>query len=383
MNILHLEASSGWGGQEIRILRESIGMRERGHSVVIAVMSGGKLKEKAQAEGFKVYEVNFRKPFWPICLLLLLIVIRRHKIDLVNTHSSLDSWIGGIAARLAKRKVVRTRHLSTPIKKGFNSRFLYGKLADFVVTTCASIIPMISKQSGKKLKDCCSIATGVNPEEISVEDSEIKIFRKKLGLRKNDFLVGTACMMRSWKGIDDLLMAADLLRGIPNLKWVIIGGGHADRHLKRAKELKINSIVMFTGHLDHPFPAIKALDIFTLFSTAHEGVSQAILQAAYLERPLIATPTGGLKEVCLDGKTGLIVPPASPKKIADAVVTILDNTQLRTVFGQEAKKVVLEKFTMQHTLDEMERVYREVSGNGACRQRKESIESIPSTEGRK
>lgn len=383
MNILHLEASSGWGGQEIRILRESIGMRERGHLVVIAVMKGGKLKNKARAEGFEVYEVNFRRPSWPICLLQLLMIIRRHKIDLVNTHSSLDSWVGGIAARLAKRKIIRTRHLSTPIKKGFNSRFLYGTLADFVVTTCASIVPMISKQSGKKLKKCRSIATGVNPDAISVHPGESELFRQKIGVKQDDFLVGTACMMRSWKGIDDLLMAADILRGIHNLKWVIIGGGHAERHHKKAEELKLSSIVTFTGHLDHPFSAIQALDVFALLSTTHEGVSQAILQAAYLERPLIATPTGGLKEVCLDGKTGRVVPPYSPEKIADAVVTMLDNPQLRTLFGQEAKKLVLEKFTMKHTLDEMERVYGEIFGNGACRQRKESIESISSTQGRK
>lgn len=360
MNILHLEASSGWGGQEIRILRESIGMRERGHHVTIAVMKGGKLKARARAEGFVVYEVNFRRPHWFFCLFQLLMIIGKRKIDLVNTHSSLDSWIGGIAARLARKKLVRTRHLSTPIKKGFNSWFLYGTLADFVVTTCASILPMISKQSGKRLEKCSSIATGVNPEAIQVRPGESKEFRRKIGVKESDFLVGTACMMRSWKGIDDLLMAAHLLRDEPNLKWVIIGGGHAQRHQDMAKKLKLDDLVAFTGHLDQPFPAIQALDLFSLLSTAHEGVSQAILQAAYLERPLLATPIGGLCEVCIDGKTGLSVPPLSPEKIAEGVLKLKKDPNLRLEFGREAKKLILEKFTLKHTLDEMERVYSSV-----------------------
>ena len=149
MKILHLEASPGWGGQEIRILREAEGMREKGHEVILCVMKGGELINRACKAGFTCYPLSFYKKDWLYCLFRLLRLIRLHEIDLVNTHSSLDAWIGGIAARIAGIPVVRTRHLSTPIKKGWNSRILYGNLADFVVTTCASILPMISNQSGK------------------------------------------------------------------------------------------------------------------------------------------------------------------------------------------------------------------------------------------
>ncbi|MBX7067125.1 MAG: glycosyltransferase family 4 protein [Parachlamydiales bacterium] len=357
MNILHLEASHGWGGQEIRILREAEGMRERGHTVILAVTRGGGLVSRAKNAGFIVYELNFRRASWPICLFQLLSIMRKHKIDLVNTHSSLDSWIGGIAARIARRSIVRTRHLSTNIKPGFNSRFVYGTLADFVVTTCSSILPMIVKQSGKSPDQCKSIATGVNPKLIQVTPGESVAFRKKWNIEADDFLVGTACFMRSWKGIDDLLKAADRLRDVPNLKWVIIGGGHAERHHRFAAELKLANVI-FTGHLDHPFPAIAALDIFALLSTAHEGVSQAILQAAYLGKPLIATRTGGLGEVCIDQQTGLNVAPFSPLEVAEAVMKLKESSELRSFFGENAKRLVLEQFTLTHTLDEMEKVYR-------------------------
>ena len=134
MNILHLEASSGWGGQEIRILREAEGMVNRGHLVILAVMSGGGLIKEARKKGFKVIEMNFKKWALPITLFRLFWLIYRFKIDIINTHSSLDSWIGGIAGRLSGKIIIRTRHLSSPIKKGLNSWLLYGKLADFVVT---------------------------------------------------------------------------------------------------------------------------------------------------------------------------------------------------------------------------------------------------------
>jgi glycosyltransferase involved in cell wall biosynthesis len=357
MNILHLEASAGWGGQEIRILREAEGMRARGHTVVLAVMKGGALVARARLAGFTVYELNFRRPGWPICLFQLLSIMRKHRIELVNTHSSLDSWIGGIAARIGGRAIVRTRHLSTPIKPGWNSRMVYGKLADFIVTTCSSILPMISQQSGKPASLCRSIATGVDPDKIRVDSSETAAFREKIGAAPDDFLVGTACFMRSWKGIDDLLNAAHLLRNTPQLKWVIIGGGHAERHKKLAKELKLDHIVYFTGHLDNPFPGLASLDLFALLSTANEGVSQAILQAAYLGKPLVATRTGGLGEVCIGQITGVNVPPFSPQEVAKAVLSMKNNPVLRKQCGDRARQLVISQFTLTHTLDQMEGVY--------------------------
>ncbi len=361
MQIIHLEASSGWGGQEIRILREAEGMRARGHQIIFAVMRGAKLVAKARLLGFTVYEVNFRRPYWLACLFQLLHIFRRHQIQVVNTHSSLDSWIGGIAARLAGKKLVRTRHLSTPVKSGWNSRFIYGTLADFVVTTCERIIEPLFNQSGKARNLFQSIATGVDPQKIATNPIKSEDFRKKMGATNHTFLVGTACVMRSWKGIDDFIRAAHLLRDQLDLKWVIIGGGHEEKYRLMAKELKLEDILTFTGHLDDPFSEIGALDAFALLSTANEGVSQAILQAAYLKKPLIATTTGGLSEVCIHEETGLIVDIHSPEQIAKAALAMKEDRALALKYGEQAHKLVIEQFTFDRTLDEMEKVFERVS----------------------
>lgn len=357
MKILHLESSAGWGGQEIRILREAEGMREKGHEVIFCVMRGGKLIDQARKAGFLVYKINFNRRSWFFSLPQLMRIMARHKIDLINTHSSLDAWLGGIAGRIMKKAIVRTRHLSTPVKPGLNSKLLYGKLADFVVTTCSAIIPMIQVQSGKSESSFRSVPTGVDPRKIQVLEDESKTFREKLQVRSSDFLVGTACFMRSWKGIEDFLKAADLLREYSHIRWVIIGGGHAETYRKIAQNLKLDSIVQFTGHLENPFPAIAALDAFTLLSTGHEGVSQAILQAAYLQKPLVATPVGGLAEVCISGQTGVEVSPFSPKEVAEAVMKLSLDRSLCREYGERGKKLVEQYFTINRTLEEMQSIY--------------------------
>lgn len=361
MRLLHTESSRGWGGQEIRILREAEGMRKRGHEVILAVNSEGGLIARARHAGFIVYELPFKRSSALKTVYALVQICKTHAIDLINTHSSLDAWLGGIAARIAKKKVIRTRHLSTAIRKGLNSRLLYKSLADFVVTTSSPIMQIIGEQAGLPSSCLQCIPTGIDPHLLKADLMKAAEFRASLGVGPSDILIGTACFVRSWKGINDLLQAAVLLKERKEIKWVIVGGGHVDDYRSKIPELGLEGIVTFTGHLEAPYSAIRAMDIFALLSTAHEGVSQASLQAAYLERPLVTTTVGGLPEVCLDGETGFVVPPFSPDIIAKAVAKLADHPELRQQFGARGKQLVEEKFTLTHTLDAMEKVYSLVS----------------------
>lgn len=362
MRILHTEASPGWGGQEIRILKEAIEFRRRGHEVFFAIQEGGGLVAPARKAGFAVFEVPFSKKTAIKAAFDLFSIIKKNGVEILNTHSSLDAWIGGIVAKFMGCKVIRTRHLSTKVRTGLNSYLLYKLLADCVVTTCEETALVLQRQANLNPKKCRSIPTGVDPTEIMVDPDAILRFRKEHGIGADDVVAGTLCVMRGWKGISDLLHAAKELENLPHLKWLVIGGGVSLEHfLAERKALGLEEKVIFTGHLSSPFVALASLDIFLLLSWAHEGVSQASLQAAFLEKPLITTNIGGLPEVCLDGKTGLIVPSNSPKKVATSVKFLVENPELAKAMGKEAKKLVLEKFTLDMTMSEMEKIALELS----------------------
>ncbi|MBN4066972.1 glycosyltransferase family 4 protein [Simkania negevensis] len=366
MKILHTEASPGWGGQEMRILKEAMGMRTRGHDVIAAITKGGGLVSPMRQEGFTVYELPLNKRHQLFKNAIgLASIIRKHAIDIVNTHSSLDSWVGGIVARLMRKKVVRTRHLSTNIRKGFNSIVLYGKLADGVVTTCEDAAAMIRQQANLSHIRCHSVPTGINTNELNIDHDTIQSYRQQIGVSAQDCLIGTLCFLRTWKGVQDLLKAAQMVKGQRHIKWVVIGRGPSEGWLKSlAKELDVERQVVFFGHADIPALPLAALDVFALLSTGNEGVSQASLQAAYLQKPLITTPTGGLKEVCLDGITGCQVSINTPAAVADKAALLANNPQMRMDMGKKARQLVIEKFTIERTLDQMEAMYREVLGNG-------------------
>jgi len=125
--------SDGWGGQEIRIINEMIALREQGIEVFLACTNHAQIKQKALDNGIKVFLLPFRGNADFKTLFSIKKIIQENQIDIVNTHSGKDTWVGGLAAKLAGVKFIRTRHLSNPIKPS-RSNFI-NELADYIFTT--------------------------------------------------------------------------------------------------------------------------------------------------------------------------------------------------------------------------------------------------------
>lgn len=334
----------------MRILREAVAMRERGHEVSFVTAKGALLAEKAREKGFKVYTIPFVRHYLPITVLLLMAIYLFTRVDVVNTHSSWDSWVGGLTARLLFRKVVRTRHLSTHLRNDFQTKFLYTRIPNGVVTTCEQVAKTLRSNFHLTTDFCRSIPTGVDTHAAHPSLPPLCAQQK--------FIIGTACIFRSWKGLMTLLKAFSLIEDKHDMALFFIGDGPMRPILqKEVIEMRLKDKVYFTGFLDNPLPAIASLDVFCLLSTAHEGVSQALLQAAYLGKPLVTTPISGSQEVCLNGKTGFVVPYDDPYTTKDALIYLKGDAQLRQKLGQAAKEHVSSRFTWDHTVTDMEKMF--------------------------
>ena len=115
IRVLHTEWSDGWGGQEIRIIDEMLAIREQGVEVFLACRDHGIIKQKALEHSIPIFTLPFRGNFDITTIFGLIRIIKNHSIDIVNTHSGKDTWVGGFAAKLSSVKFIRTRHLSNPI----------------------------------------------------------------------------------------------------------------------------------------------------------------------------------------------------------------------------------------------------------------------------
>ncbi len=110
--IFHSESSMGWGGQEVRVFAELEWMRARGHWVALGAHPDSAIARRAREAGLTFFPLRTHKALLPFEVARLTAWLIANRVDVVNTHSSNDGWLAGLAARLALRPVlIRSRHI--------------------------------------------------------------------------------------------------------------------------------------------------------------------------------------------------------------------------------------------------------------------------------
>lgn len=356
MKILHTEASCGWGGQEIRILEEARGLIMRGHEVSVACP--GHSRMAAEAPGFGV-------PVTPLPIEYKTVAgfraLRRHLAsqapDVVNTHSSADSWLTGLTcATLADSPaMVRTRHISAPVSGNPLNRWLYRR-AKGVVTTGESLRRHLLETLDLDPARVVSVPTGIDTERFKPADKAAA--KLALGLDPVHRHVGIVATLRSWKGHLFLLDALAQLDRL-DLSLLIVGEGPMREPIEqKIAALGLGSRVILTGQRSDPEHWLQAMDVFCLPSYANEGVPQAILQAMLCALPIVTTPVGAILEAVSGGNTALVVPPRDPAALAGAIARLLDDKPFASRLGEAARGVASTDFSREVMLDRMETLFR-------------------------
>lgn len=356
LTILHTESSTGWGGQEIRILEESLGMLRRGHRVIIVSPDKSNIFKRAEVAGIKVYPDDFQK--WNLLSFLRISsLIRREGVDILNTHSSSDSWVAILAARLLRNrpKIIRTRHLSTPISRSLLSHMIYNILPDAIITTGEEIRQRMIRNNGFKAQRIFSIPTGVNLERFDP-------IRVSPAFKPRGFSIGMIGVLRSWKGHSYLIEAVpEILKSIPDAVFYIVGDGPQYKNIERKiDELSLNNKVIMLGHREDIPEILASLDVVVHPSYANEGVPQSVLQSLAMERPVVASDAGAVKEVVIDGETGFLIPPRKVEEITAKVVTLYKNRELGKVFGKKGRSLVERSYSFERMLDKVESLYEKL-----------------------
>lgn len=354
--VLHTEASPGLGGQEVRTLNEARWTVERGWRVLVAGQPDGRLLDRARAAGLETAPVRMRGPLDLPALGRLAGLIRRERVSLVHTHSSIDGWLGGMAARLCRVPVVRTRHVSIPIRRGLNP--VYRWLADRVITSGEAIRRMVV-EAGVPPERVVAIPAGVNLEAFPFGARAPETARA-LGLGQP--VIGSVAMFRGSKGHPQLLQAFAMVREKrPGASLLLVGDGIRRAWVEQlAREANLGAAVVFTGFRPDVPALLGTMDCFAQASTRTEGVPQALLQAFAAGVPVVASRIGGIPEVVIDGETGLLVPSESPEALAAGIERVLDDPEAAAQRARAGRALVEARFSHVQAIDRLLRVYAEL-----------------------
>ncbi len=362
INILHTEASDGWGGQEIRILDEMLGMRGRGHGVMLAAPGHSRIYGRALKEGIPSFRIDMTKGGFVADVFRLARIIRNKGVSIINTHSSRDSWIGSIAGRMSGVPVIRTRHISSDLKGSKLTRLVYNRLADAIITTGNFVKDKLVSDVGVDPGRVYPIPTGVDAERYA--DGDGSVVREELGIALDETVLGVAAVLRSWKGHHYLVKAMpEILAGFPRTRLVLAGEGPMRESIvDLVRDLGLGDRVMLAGHREDIANVVQAFDISLLVSYASEGVPQFLLQSMAAGKPVIGARTGGIPEVIKDGVNGILVEPKNPAEIAGTVKAMLNDRDMMVRMGAAGRAMVAENFTREGMLDKLEALYARLLG---------------------
>jgi glycosyltransferase involved in cell wall biosynthesis len=356
-NIVHTEASLGWGGQEIRVLSECLAMRARGHTVHLAAPRGAAIFRKASEAGLPVRAFSTARAAYPLSILRLFLWFRALGPQVVNTHSSRDGWIAGLAARLAGVPILlRSRHIDVDYPNTFFSRIAYHHLPSHVLATSGKIRENLAASLHLDPKTITSLPTGLDLDRYP--RSRHGTLKQELGLPPSSRLVGMISVLRSWKGHRYFLEAAASLRDEPGLVFVIAGEGPMRGQIESwIAELGLRERVRLLGHREDVANLLASLEAVVLPSYAHEGVPQILLQAQAVGCPAIGTTVGGIPETITEGKTGLLVPPRDSAALAAALRSFLGDPALQERIRSHLDRLDREPLGIAHMCGRLEALY--------------------------
>ncbi len=361
IKVLHTEWSDGWGGQEIRIINEMIAVREKGIEVFLACRDNSVIKQKAIENKIKVFTLPFRGNVDFKTMFALIRIVKEYKIDIINTHSGKDTWVGGLAAKFSGIKFIRTRHLSNKIR---SSRLNFiNELADFVFTTGESVKKDMIKYNRINPEKIVSIPSGID-EEIFNPDLYEKNKSKELFNMDNSIIIGNVAVLRDCKRHDNFLEIArrliDLYKN-KKFKFYIAGEGPMRDFVEnKIKELSLENDVILLGHITNVAEFLTALDIFLFTSDEREGIPQSVMQALLMNKNVVSTNDGSTSDL-YKGNNFLIsdVDIESVYKNVCKMVENLDNEGFLNI----NRKYIVENFSKVASTKKIINCYNEMMNN--------------------
>jgi glycosyltransferase involved in cell wall biosynthesis len=291
-------------------------------------------------------------------------------VDLLHTHSSKAGILGRAAGRIAGIPgIVHTVHgwsfndAQPPLVRRF---YVEAERAAARVTDRIVCVSQFDRDRG--------IAAGIgHPSQYRVLRSGIDAtlyvsppgarerVRASLGIGPQDVVVGSIANFKPQKSPLDFVEAARQAFGRdPRLRFFIAGDGALRPAVERAiAQADLGRVVHLLGWREDVPELLAAMDVF-LLTSLFEGLPRVVLQAVAASVPVVATHTGGIAEVLVDGETGRLVPPGDPVAAADAIVELARDERPRSRMAAAARLRLGEEFDNRRLVRDLEALYDEV-----------------------
>jgi glycosyltransferase involved in cell wall biosynthesis len=331
VNILYVESSRSWGGQEYRTCLEINWLNAHGHQAWLICNPASQVLLKAHELGTRAVAMPLRRRIDPLCSWRLWRFCRRNQIDLLKTYSSKDHWLC-LPLYLFGIPLTRARCITDRVE-GRGRAFIFKHGCSKIVADASVIKRQLVQQNGIDPAKIEVIGSAVDLQKFSSPRDRMK-FRHEIGFSADTPLIGNIGMIRPDKGQLILVEAAQLvLSERPDTRFVIVGQGTGQ--LKRG--INVRNAIDRAGLADKIFmvgyrwdtPDVYAACDMVVIASLRTEASPIVLREAFAScRPVVATNVGDIPEIIEHRQNGLLIKPDDSKALAAAILEFISDEKL-------------------------------------------------------
>ncbi len=317
---------------------------DRGHDVHVLSIRAADIPG-ATVHTVRVGPANSRSPAWTLLSYLRLAASARRRLRRLSpdvVHASYVPTHGAIAALAGVRPWVLSVWGSDvvwyePGRPPRTRRALVGYALRRADAICAT-----SRFLRDRTAELAPPGTPVHRTPFGVDTDRLRPPAKRR--QDEEFRIGYVKSFTPLYGADVLVRAMPaIVAARPDARLVMVGDGPAlDDVCRLAETVGVADRVDFPGRVPHERLAdwLGTFDVFVNPSVCMESFGVSVLEASACGLPVVATRVGGVPEVCLDGRTGLLVPPGDPAAIAEAVLALAGDPARREAMGRAGRRLV-------------------------------------------
>jgi glycosyltransferase involved in cell wall biosynthesis len=356
-NICFFNSYKKWGGGEKWTYDMAVRLAGRGHTVVVATNRDSELYARLGGSGVKRLQVGVSNLSFlnPVKILRVCRFLKQDRIDTIVLNLSSDVKLAGVAAKLAGvERVLYARGIAKTVKNTMVNRVLFQKILTGVIANSYATRKVILG-SGQHLIPKEKIVVnylGIDLEQY--DKSEPRSVYRRAG---NELILGTAGRMVPQKNQKFLIDAAKQLqqRGI-EFKLLFAGTGKLSSFLRDYTAASgLTEKIVFLGFVNNIKSFMETIDIF-LLSSAWEGFGYVLVEAMASRKPVVSLNSSSEPEIVRHQHSGFIIDASDLDQFVHAILQFEKNRNLIFEFGDRGRKIVEEKFTIERSVQNLERI---------------------------
>lgn len=332
--IVHVNTARGYRGGERQTELLIRGLASRGVRQALVARRSGPLAGRIRDLGVEVREVGSS-----------LVSVARAAADasLIHVHEGRSVYAAYLRSLLSGTPYVITRRVNNPIRDHWLAHRAY-RGASCVAAVASQVAAVVRAYDPAISLTVVHSASSGLPVDAAASAAIRGRFRGKL-------VAGhVGALDNRQKGQEFIIaVAREVEHTHPDVHFVLVGGGDDEAMLKAAAAGLTN--VTFTGFVDNVGDYLAAFDVFILPSN-REGIGSILFDAMEQRLPVVASRVGGVPDIVHHGENGLLIDPASPAQLRDAILTLKADPALRRAYGERGRA-----FANDFTADVMWRKY--------------------------